>query len=339
VLRLLSHPGVARLVSSFRWRGGAYLVLEYCPRGDLHSAIVNQGSLDENCTRFVLAQVCSALSAVHDSGFVYGDLKPENVVITKTGHVKITDFGACRPANSEGRKSLEESREAIKNLRDGDWRSAAGLDSSDEASCVIETEDANETQHIEGTVTYMAPEVLRKMSMPSFLSDAWAVGCLLYHCLSGRPPMVVENEDDMLSKAVRFSEEDLKLKLPVECSPLASTFMNDLMNKDVENRMSIEKAIQHQFFASAGIDPHACVRMKPVELREGAVSSSNKNPAWSRRQNSMIWAPMPQVYKMEEKRPNSFGIIEETEFEANAKWVNSLRNIDEGFPPPKKIFK
>lgn len=50
-LRILSHPGIARLISAFRWRDGAYLVLEYASRGDLHSHIKEHGSLSEESTR------------------------------------------------------------------------------------------------------------------------------------------------------------------------------------------------------------------------------------------------------------------------------------------------
>lgn len=52
-LRMFSHPGIARLVSAFRWRDGAYLVLEYASRGDLHSHIKEHGSLSEASTRYV----------------------------------------------------------------------------------------------------------------------------------------------------------------------------------------------------------------------------------------------------------------------------------------------
>lgn len=53
-LRMFSHPGIARLVSAFRWRDGAYLVLEYASRGDLHSHVKEHGSLSEASTRLVI---------------------------------------------------------------------------------------------------------------------------------------------------------------------------------------------------------------------------------------------------------------------------------------------
>ncbi|CAN0551543.1 unnamed protein product, partial [Ectocarpus sp. 8 AP-2014] len=92
-------PGIARLVSAFRWRDGAYLVLEYASRGDLHSHIKEHGSLSEASTRFVVGEVVAALCSIHDNGFVFGDLKPENILITESGHIKVADFGACRPVS------------------------------------------------------------------------------------------------------------------------------------------------------------------------------------------------------------------------------------------------
>jgi serine/threonine protein kinase len=59
--------------------------------------ITTMGSLDERSTKFLMGEVVAALSSIHDKGFVYGDLKPENIVLTTTGHAKLTDFGAVRP--------------------------------------------------------------------------------------------------------------------------------------------------------------------------------------------------------------------------------------------------
>lgn len=52
VLQLLSHPGVARLVSAFRYSDSAYMVLEYAARGDLHSYLIKHGSLEHKYTRY-----------------------------------------------------------------------------------------------------------------------------------------------------------------------------------------------------------------------------------------------------------------------------------------------
>jgi len=97
ILRVLSHPGIARIVSSFRFQDGVYLVLEFVSKEDLHDLLRTNGSLDHESTRFVIGEVVAALNSVHDVGFVYSDLKPENILITESGHAELTDFGACRP--------------------------------------------------------------------------------------------------------------------------------------------------------------------------------------------------------------------------------------------------
>lgn len=77
ILRTLSHPGISRLVSCFRFRDGAYLVLEYASGGDLHTLLRKNGSLDHDSTRFVIGSVAAALWSIHERGFVYADCKPE----------------------------------------------------------------------------------------------------------------------------------------------------------------------------------------------------------------------------------------------------------------------
>ena len=64
VLRVMSHPGIARMVAHFRWRDGAYLVLEHAAKGDLHTYIAVNGSLDAPSCRFVAGEILAALEHV-----------------------------------------------------------------------------------------------------------------------------------------------------------------------------------------------------------------------------------------------------------------------------------
>ena len=93
VLRLMAHPGVCRLVSSFQYKQSAFIVLEYCSRGDLHQLIIQRGALSVYHARFVVGEVAAAISYVHQRGYSYNDLKPENVLLDSDGHVRLTDFG------------------------------------------------------------------------------------------------------------------------------------------------------------------------------------------------------------------------------------------------------
>ena len=133
VLQSVAHPGFARLVSCFRYTQSAYLVLEYAGCGDLHSLVVQSYPrrgpvsvpLSHLCTRFILGEVVAALLFLHEMGFAYNDLKPENVLITEVGHIKIADFGACRPYTPSAIEQLDIRIKALAggtSLRNGDWR-------------------------------------------------------------------------------------------------------------------------------------------------------------------------------------------------------------------------
>jgi serine/threonine protein kinase len=203
-LRILGHPGVCRLVSSFQYRQSAYLVLEYCSRGDLHSLIIRRGALTALQARFAVGEIAAAVSYVHTMGFSYNDLKPENVLVTELGHIKIADFGACRAVTEEGKTGLQASWTNLANLRNGDWRdghnapiTTNGGDGHDDKQQVwvfgggVSGKDNyyDEDDHrVEGTPAYLPPEVLLSQSAcPDPCSDAWALGCVAHFCLHGRP--------------------------------------------------------------------------------------------------------------------------------------------------------
>jgi serine/threonine protein kinase len=280
VLRLLSHPGIARMVSAFRWRDGAYLVLEYASRGDLHSYVVANGSLDEESTRFVVGEVIAALRSVHDAGFVFGDLKLENIVLTESGHVKLADFGACRPINEQARRILRGSRGAVRSLRDGDWiRSGAkGEDDDDATAMIVENpghvpegdDDAHnphpadeEDTRIEGTLAYLPPEVIRDGALPDQLADSWALGCVLFHCMAGRPPVFADLGQDIRARVVSFAVTDGVQALLAE-APLGEDvkgLVQGLLASDKSRRFTLEAAALHAFFTASGVDVYALHRM------------------------------------------------------------------------------
>ena len=244
----MSHPGVCRLVSCFRYTNSVYLVLEYASRGDLHSYILGHarerndvgslGGLKFIHMRFIIAEILATLAYIHSQGFVFGDLKPENVLITAVGHVKLADFGGCRcmfdrsgnSCGSIGVRGLTTSYKMLTQLRDGGWRAVYPDGSSHKESdnlpgvvidadipCVSNTEAAMisaeldailKPQHAEGTLAYLPPEILGSMetAIIDTLCDSWAVGCVAYFCAVGKPLFYGSSVEDIL-----FQQRKLKL--------------------------------------------------------------------------------------------------------------------------------
>lgn len=330
ILRTLSHPSIARLVSSFRFRDGAYLVLEYASGGDLHTLLRRNGSLDHDSTKFVIGEVVGALWSVHESGFVYGDLKPENVLIAETGHVKLTDFGASRPVTEAARELVEVSgRNALRDLRDGDWRDSGspsakpggtGGDEEMREGGEAEEEEEEEDGRIEGTAAYLPPEVVAG-NRPSVAADAWALGCVLYQCLSGRPPLLEDTEEETMRRIVTFElpetdgggggggggADDGRGGEPffgragassssTAFRPEAERLVRRLLRRDPNDRPGMASVTEDEFFG--GTDVLGLHAGPALPLDVGSVEPAAADARWSRRQFSSIWAPQPKDYAL-----------------------------------------
>ena len=70
-----------------------YLIMDYCPGGDLMSYLISRDTLDENEARFYLAEIILCVDSLHKMNCIHRDLKPDNILIGKDGHIKLSDFG------------------------------------------------------------------------------------------------------------------------------------------------------------------------------------------------------------------------------------------------------
>jgi serum/glucocorticoid-regulated kinase 2 len=90
------NPYIVKLYYTFQNDKKLYFVLEYCPGGELFNLLQKKKRLSEEQAQFYGAQMVLALEHLHRFDIIYRDLKPENVLITETGYIKITDFGLSR---------------------------------------------------------------------------------------------------------------------------------------------------------------------------------------------------------------------------------------------------
>jgi serine/threonine protein kinase len=304
ILRMLSHPGIARLISSFRFHDGAYLVLEYASKGDLHTLLRQHGSLDEESTRFVVGEIVAALASIHDMGLVFVDLKPENILITETGHIKLTDFGGCRPVTEEARKRVRQSgKNLLKQLRDGDWKPSArdapngSSDDGDDDEMSVDDDI-----RVEGTTAYLPPEVVMG-AVPTTSSDSWALGCVLYQCLSGRPPLIDQDDEQTRQRIVSFGDSAEGSSDPLfsgkhaeGISNKARALIRRLLNRDAAFRPTMAQIAEDPFFD--GVSCFTLHREEAPSLDVGSVAPAAEDSRWSRRQFSSIWAPQPKAYDL-----------------------------------------
>ncbi|MFJ9519713.1 Stk1 family PASTA domain-containing Ser/Thr kinase [Kitasatospora sp. NPDC101801] len=154
----LAHPNVVNVFDQGADGRSVFLAMEYVPGRTLRDLLRDRGALSVRGTLDVLEPVLAALGAAHRAGLVHRDVKPENVLITDGGLVKVADFGLVR-------------------LLSG----ADGITETTSAGTVL------------GTVSYLAPEQIRPGLPTDQRVDVYAAGILLYEMLTGAKPYQGEN--------------------------------------------------------------------------------------------------------------------------------------------------
>lgn len=113
VLSLTNHPFIVKLEAAFQTQDKLFLILEYCPGGDLDYHLHREQSFSEDRSRIYIAEVLLALEELHKKDILYRDLKPENVVLNKDGHACLTDFGLSK----EGVNDIDQGAKSFCGYR------------------------------------------------------------------------------------------------------------------------------------------------------------------------------------------------------------------------------
>lgn len=96
VLCLAQHPFIVSLNFAFQSYQRLYLILDYCPGGDMGMALSKQKRFTEEVARMYLCEIILAIEYLHQNNIVFRDLKPDNVVFDDEGHALLTDFGLSK---------------------------------------------------------------------------------------------------------------------------------------------------------------------------------------------------------------------------------------------------
>jgi serine/threonine kinase 38 len=96
ILALAKNPWIVELKCSFQDERFLYLVMEFLQGGDLMTLLMEKDILSEEESRFYIAETILAVETVHSLNYIHRDLKPDNLLIGKDGHVKLSDFGLCK---------------------------------------------------------------------------------------------------------------------------------------------------------------------------------------------------------------------------------------------------
>lgn len=162
--RLIDHPNVVKALE-YHAQPHPYIVMEYVDGESVGQRLQRQGAFEEREAIRLIAQVCEGLQRAHKQGLVHRDVKPDNILITRDGHAKLTDLG------------LVKDVEADLNLT----RTGRGL----------------------GTPHYMAPEQFRNAKNVDVRSDIYSLGATLYAMVTGVVPFENTNPLDCWMRKIR----------------------------------------------------------------------------------------------------------------------------------------
>jgi hypothetical protein len=240
----LDHPNIVPIYDAGETHGTLYIAMRYVEGSNLRARLARGRLIDISYLLDVLCQVADALDAAHSHDLVHGDLKPANILISSatadTGHdhIYVTDFGVTRPLTA--------------------------VDGADSAESV-------------GTAHYLAPEqILGETVTPR--TDVYALGCIVYHCLTGTPPLAGRDDAAVMTVPV------------VDAPPPVS-----------QQRPDLPAAVDHVLATAMGTGPADrypdcgtfITALREQLHRSGSVARDRRtvSPAPRRREAASDWAP------------------------------------------------
>jgi NIMA (never in mitosis gene a)-related kinase len=236
VLRKLNNPYIVKYIDRCvkRDEKKIYIVMEFCPGGDLQRLITSTRGHNQNISEdqiwLTLTELATALCDCHhgEERVLHRDIKPANIFIDGDGHVKLGDFGLARSLTSQFARTMV------------------------------------------GTPFYMSPELVNGRGYDE-KSDIWALGCVLYEMASLRPPFnsILRSEEELK----RNITSSVPKRIPSMYSDALWECINSMMEKDPNKRPSAQDILKRHKVAltlqlNQARSELLVVREKAAELRE-----------------------------------------------------------------------
>ncbi len=208
----VSHPN---LVSVFDFGMTAtnepYMVMEYHDGKALDDILADCPTMDLAAAIRIFAQVCDALTGVHESNIVHRDIKPGNILIAENGMVKLVDFGIAKILNGKA-LNLTMSGEVV------------------------------------GTPKYMSPEQCMGKPLDA-RSDIYALGCVMHEFFTGRPPFEADTFFEMVQKHVHEIPKKMPFYPHLLSVPPEQTIVRQALEKEPRNRQQTAALLKEELLA------------------------------------------------------------------------------------------
>jgi DNA-binding response OmpR family regulator len=196
--RKISHPNVVRSHDIGEWEGTHYITMEFIRGVTVADLLEKRGRLSVESTLAIGTQLADALAVAHDQDIVHRDIKPQNLMIDESGVLKVADFGLART--------------------------------------VQRTEALTQAGYVIGTVSYMAPEQLVGGNLDA-RTDLYAVGLVLFECLTGRLPYEASSPMAIISAMMERKAPDVST-IARDAPPALGAVISRLLEREPEKRFA-----------------------------------------------------------------------------------------------------
>ena len=306
-LSLLKHPNIIKLNKTFQDKKTLYFVLEYCKNKDLGKFINCLGKFDYKMAQFYSAQILRAISYMHKEGFYHRDIRPENIGLDESMHLKLFDFATSIKVNKYfdlrtmkfidlNENELPILNENMKNIKDN------------MVKVNLYTILLLNRLYV-GAPEYVSPEVLEKnypLIGPGV--DIWSFGIMLYLFFTGSTPFKGKEDAETLEniKNVKYSFDDNLI--PEDAKDLISK----ILIKDPTKRIGYQskdysEIKSHPFFKDINFD-NLETQYPPITLvKEKLEQSGYTIPKTEEEKND----PFNNLYEDREIEDDDDDIIED----------------------------
>ena len=252
------NPWIVKLKYSFQDDYFLYLVMDFLPGGDLMNLLMKKDILTEDEARFYTAEMILAVDSVHKLNCIHRDLKPDNILIDKKGHIQLSDFGLSKIAEKNFFPMTETNIEQVKSNNKDDPITLIKKNSNKNISSINSLKNKKRTRLMAystvGTPDYIAPEVFGQNGYGQEV-DWWSIGVMFFEMVVGYPPFFSENPSDTCKKILKWKQY-FSIPNDANLSPEAKSLIKSMVTTP-ENRLGyngVEEIKKHPFFKGINWD-------------------------------------------------------------------------------------